>query len=167
MKGYVWTGQVACYDARGREIPCRGTGQDGEFRLGRKWPSPRFQLADNVVIDWLTGLSWLRVANLTTGPTTWDEAFEVIEALNRKSKGAKWRLPNINELETLVDCSAHNPALPAGHPFENVQEAYWSSTTSMFESDWAWALYLLKGAVGVGRKDGAHFSVWAVGDIRE
>ena len=60
-----------------------------------------------------------------------------------------------------------NAPLPAGHPFEDVQEAYRSSTTSMFEADWAWALYLLKGAVGVGRKSGAHFSVWAVRDIRE
>jgi hypothetical protein len=34
----------------------------------------------------------------------------------------------------------------------------------MFEPDWAWALYLTKGAVGVGQKKGAHFSVWAVCD---
>jgi hypothetical protein len=64
----------------------------------------------------------------------------------------------------------HSPALPEGHPFTHVREGYWSSTTSMFESDWAWALYLTKGAVGVGQKRGAHFSVWAVRDasgIRE
>jgi hypothetical protein len=35
----------------------------------------------------------------------------------------------------------------------------------MFEPDWAWALYLNKGAVGVGQKRGAHFSVWALCDL--
>lgn len=75
-----------------------------------------------------------------------------------------WRLPNINELESLVDCARHSPALSLGHPFTNLSEAYWSSTTSMFEPDWAWALYLDKGAIGVGQKSGRHFRVWPVAD---
>lgn len=37
----------------------------------------------------------------------------------------------------------------------------WSPTTSAFEPDWAWTLYLDKGAVGVGQS-GRHFHVWAV-----
>jgi len=32
-----------------------------------------------------------------------------------------------------VDCSAHSPALPHGHPFRDFREGYWSSTTSMLE----------------------------------
>ena len=36
------------------------------------------------------------------------------------------------------------------------------SSTSLFEPDWAWALYLEKGATGVGQKRFAQFSVWAV-----
>jgi hypothetical protein len=35
----------------------------------------------------------------------------------------------------------------------------------LFEPDWARALYLTKGAVGVRQKVGAHFSVWAVCDF--
>ena len=118
-----------------------------------------------MVIDRLTGLCWLRRADLTGRLTTWSEGLGAVEKLNRESEGTEWRLPNINELETLVDCSTHSPALPASHPFKDVQEVYWSSTTSMFEPDWAWALYLLKGAVGVGQKRGAHFSAWAVCDM--
>jgi hypothetical protein len=91
-----------------------------------------------------------------------------VERLNQSAKDrVVWRLPNINELESLVDCDMHSPALQSGHPFECIQEAYWSSTTSMFEPDWAWALYLTKGAIGVGQKRGPHFSVWAVCDIAE
>jgi len=160
------TGQRHCYDAKGDRIPCAGSGQDGEFRFGFAWPHPRFEVADGVVTDRLTGLCWLKTADLAGGFTTWIEAFEAIGELNRKSEGSGWRLPNINELETLVDCGTHSPALSAGHPFENLQEAYWSSTTSMFEPDWAWALYLFKGAVGVGRKRGTHFAVWAVSDMQ-
>lgn len=63
-----------------------------------------------------------------------------------------------------MDCSAHGPALPASHPFNNVRDVYWSSTTSLYEPDWAWALYLDKGAVGVGQKRQAQFCVWAVSD---
>jgi pimeloyl-ACP methyl ester carboxylesterase len=33
---------------------------------------------------------------------------------------------------------------------------------NLFEPDWAWALYLEKGATGVGQKRFAQFSVWAV-----
>lgn len=160
------TGQNKCYDAQGDPIPCSGSGQDGAFRFGRVWPVPRFETAGNNVNDKLTGLCWFRTADLAAGVTSWPGAFEAIQALNRKLKTACWRLPNINELESLVDCSAHSPALPHGHPFRDVQDAYWSSTTSLFEPDWAWALYMRKGAVGVGQKNGAHFAVWAVSDLQ-
>lgn len=43
-------------------------------------------------------------------------------------------------------------------------DVYWSSTTSLYEPDWAWALYLDKGAVGVGQKTQAIFHVWIVRD---
>jgi hypothetical protein len=43
-----------------------------------------------------------------------------------------------------------------------MEEAYWSSTTSAFEPDWCMALYMHKGAVGVGQKKDENFSVWAV-----
>ncbi len=54
------------------------------------------------------------------------------------------------------------PALPPGVPLTQVRDAYWSSTTSVYEPDWAWALYLDKGAIGVGQKKGRYFHVMAV-----
>jgi hypothetical protein len=162
------TGQLRCYDSRGRLTPCKGSGQDGEFRFGRSWPEPRFEVVHDLVVDRLTGLRWSRCADTAGGTVNWAEAFAAVKKLNQNIKGdALWRLPNINELESLVDCGEHSPALPRGHPFESVQEYYWSSTTSMFEPDWAWALYLAKGAVGVGQKRGPHFYVWAVRDGAE
>ncbi len=162
------TGQMQCYDTNGQVISCAGTGQDSEFRYGNKWPQPRFKIISDAIIDLLTGLCWLRKADLTGRQVTWSDALTAVAQLNQNlNRKAVWRLPNINELESLVDCSMHSPALPAEHQFSEIKEAYWSSTTSVFEPDWAWALYLAKGAVGVGQKKGAHFFVWAVCDASD
>ena len=46
-------------------------------------------------------------------------------------------LTNINELLSLIDYSQNAPALSVGHPFSDVQEAhYWSSTASAGGSPW-------------------------------
>lgn len=161
------TGQNRCYDGAGMETPCRGSGQDGDFRLGRELPVRRFEAEGKWVRDLLTGLIWQKKANLTGGPVNWQEALDAVATLNADPGAGRydWRLPNINELEALVDCACHSPALPGGHPFEDVQEVYWSSTTSFFETDWAWALYLHKGATGVGHKPGPAFHVWPVAGV--
>jgi hypothetical protein len=156
------TGQSLCYDSAGKAVSCAGSGQDGEFRYGAAWPAPRFEILQEGVLDRLTGLRWRRSAKLTPQPVVWREALAAVAALNHDGAVVSWRLPTINELESLVDCAAHSPALPSGHPFADVQDIYWSSTTSLFEPDWAWALYLEKGATGVGQKRFAEFSVWAV-----
>jgi len=171
------TGQTRCFDAAGREIDCQDSGQDGAYRAGLAWPAPRFMPEAEGVLDRLTGLVWRRCARLTGAPVDWNGAFAAVAALNRSSRSG-WRLPNVHELESLVDCNrgcvadaqgpnwpgrealAWAPALPQGHPFEEVEAGYWSSTSSLFEPDWA--LYLDKGAVGVGQKYGRHFYAWAV-----
>ncbi|MHB1332005.1 MAG: Lcl C-terminal domain-containing protein [Sulfuriferula sp.] len=156
------TGQCLCYDTAGKVIACTGSGQDGELRYGAAWPEPRFEIMQTGILDHLTRLLWQRSANLTPQPVVWREALAAVADLNHEVTGNVWRLPTINELEALVDCDAHSPALPSGHPFADVQNIYWSSTTSLFEPDWAWAMYLEKGATGVGQKCFAQFSVWAV-----
>lgn len=160
--GCLCTGQRGCFDEEGTLVACVGTGQDGELRLGRPWPDPRFRVQGDDVVDLLTGLRWMRRADLCGAVVTWSEALDAVRLLNGGNAAAPWRLPNINELESLVDCARHSPALPGGHPFLDVAEEYWSSTTSAYEPDWAWALYLAKGGVGVGQKRGRHFRAWAV-----
>lgn len=157
------TGQHGCYEAHGASIDCTGSGQDGDIQAGQPWPDPRFRAGEKGVIDRLTCLCWHRSANLAEGEVNWEQALASIEALNTTTGPGAWRLPNINELETLVDCSRARPALAAAADvFDSPGTVYWSSTTSMYEPDWAWALYLDKGAVGVGHKRQARFSAWAV-----
>ncbi|NIO68243.1 MAG: DUF1566 domain-containing protein, partial [Anaerolineae bacterium] len=46
------------------------------------------------------------------------------------SSEGDWRLPNVRELQSLIDYGRQTPALPSGHPFTGVQSSlYWSSTT--------------------------------------
>lgn len=158
------TGQRKCYDVEGGEIACLGTGQDGELQIGLPWPEPRFVLHGAAVLDKLSGLYWLRDADVCGKTMNWDEALHNIRkhVLPMPDRSSQWRLPTINELESLVDSSRHTPALPPGHLFINVRDVYWSSTTSFFEPDWAWALYLNKGATGVGFKQEAGFHLWPV-----
>ncbi len=160
------SGQILCYDESGTVIPCTGCGQDGEFRHGRPWPAPRFEVLGEAVRDRLTRLCWLRRPALLPGPLTWSQALDLAAGLRHRKFGGigSWRLPNLNELESLVDCAAHTPALAAGHPFEVNPEGFWSATTSFFETDWAWVLYLDKGACGVGHKPGRSFFAWPVAE---
>ena len=120
------TGQVASY----------AVGDDGDLHTGLAWPASRFtDNQDGTVTDHLTGLIWLKNA-ATFSPTTFPLALAEVHqlasgasGLTDGSKAGDWRLPNLHELESLVDVSASNPALPAGHPFTNVSGGvYWSST---------------------------------------
>lgn len=168
------TGQSQCFDVSGQPVDCVGTGQDGELRQGLPWPMPRFEEPKRTsdgrqgVLDRLTGLVWLPQGTFCPQPVNWVEALAAVEWLNQGGE-RRWRLPNINELESLVDASRHSPALPEGHPFGDMPEACWSSTSSFFEPDWAMALYFHKGAVGVGYKPNRDFHCLAVsgpGDMR-
>lgn len=158
------TGQRRCYSSSGNTIDCAGSLQDGDLRRGVPWPEPRFSRKESCIHDRLTGLGWSSRGDLCQHPVNWQQALDLIRELNRSNREGIncWRLPNINELASLVDCSTHSPALPSGHSFTGLQDGYWSSTTSFFETDWAWVLYLDKGACGVGHKPGRTFFVWPV-----
>ncbi|GFO61923.1 hypothetical protein GMST_42480 [Geomonas silvestris] len=145
------TGQTLCYDPSG-PIDCANTGQDGETQIGADWPSPRF--TDNLngtVTDNLTGLIWLKdavcaainppppnPAQSLQGGWNWTAALAAAKSLRSGQCGLSdgslpgtWRVPNVNEFESLMDLSQANPPLPANHPFTNLPypwPIYWTST---------------------------------------
>jgi hypothetical protein len=121
-------------------------GDDGDLEKGVASPDPRF--TDNLngtITDNLTGLIWLKDANCF-GARTWALALSDVNGLNTGECGltdgsvaGDWRLPNLRELQSLVDYGQFNPALPLGHPFTNFQASfYWSSTTDAGNSGAAW-----------------------------
>jgi len=120
--------------------------------------------ADRTARDRLTKRVWLKPPVTMLQPVKWEKALEAIATLNAQNVcgRADWRLPNIRELESLVDINRHTPALPEGYPFEDIAEGYWSATTSVYEKKYAWVLYPRDGAVGVGYKRLPGFCFWAV-----
>ena len=163
------TGQKTCYDTNGVVISCPGTGQDGDIQAGVPWPSPRFiDHGNDTVTDNLTGLMWTKNANLPGTYKTWQQALDYVAGMNAGTYPnfgyTDWRLPNINELESLIDAERWGPALPAGHPFTNVQGFYyWSSTSYADSSFYAWLVNMYYGYMSSSVKSSdASYCVWPV-----
>ena len=162
------TGQTTCYDSGGAVIACAGTGQDGELQTGIAWPNPRFVpgigAEANCMIDKLTGLMWPKNGNLAGTTKTWQEALTYSNDLNYCGH-TDWRLPNVNELESLVNLEESDVAawlnLPA-QGFNNVQSSdYWSSSTIAYNPGYAWRVFMWSGFVGDFNKAYSSY-VWPV-----
>jgi hypothetical protein len=164
-KGQVFqTGQQNCFNESGIVIDCHNTGQDGEFQSGLRFGRNRFIEDTHFITDNATDLTWLKNANLYNDTADWKTAFDLVLQMNRDGKYGHndWRVPNIVELESLTDMGRHSPALPVDHLFIDVQDFYWSSTTSAYDTNYAWVLYMIDGAVGVGHKPLSEFYLWPV-----
>ncbi|MBF0539182.1 MAG: DUF1566 domain-containing protein, partial [Nitrospirae bacterium] len=73
-----------------------------------------------------------------------------------------WRMPSINELNSLVDYTRTSPALPYGHPFVNVAGGfYWSSNSLYFDYGEAWYIFMSDGFVYYDYKSYSSY-VWPV-----
>ncbi len=147
------------------------TGDDGDLQKGVAWPSPRFtDNGDGTVKDNLTGLMWAKDANLG-GSMYWNSAINYANNLTLGSDGCgvsytDWRLPNVNELQSLLDLGNAEPALSSGHPFINVQTyppkpIYWSSTTVAIRTYEAWRVDVGEFYSGSASKNVNHY-VWPV-----
>ena len=160
------TGQTKCYDSSGTEIDCSDTGQDGDIRSGVAWPNPRFTDNSNeTVTDGLTGLMWTKNANLPNSTATWQEALDYVASLNSSNYLGfnDWRLPNVNELESLVNSGEADTSIWLNaQGFTNVQSnLYWSSSTSDYETSSAWFVSMYEGYVFFNHKDSIYY-VWPV-----
>jgi hypothetical protein len=131
------------------------TGDDGDYEKGIASPNPRFTDNGNgAVTDNLTGLIWLKNANCFGG-VTWANALSDCNVLASGSCDltdgsvvGDWRLPNVKELQTLIDYGSFHPALPSGHPFTDIQPGhYWSSTTHAGDTTGAWYVGMDYGVV--------------------
>jgi hypothetical protein len=180
------TGQTKCYSHSSSypwwtEAPCAETGQDGDTQAGLAWPSPRFsQNADTTITDNLTGLVWVPDGNImvsrdegwdthgTTndGAVSWHHALNYVKKLNAENYLGHddWRLPNVNELESLVNADVPDPAVWLNNSgFVNVHSgAYWSSTTADRARYAAWFVGINSGRVLSSDKGDEYLLVWPV-----
>lgn len=118
---------------------------------------------NQAVRDNETGLVWER--SPSTSPTNWIDGIRTCW-LRQVGGRMGWHLPTIEELASLVDPTvpAPGPGLPTEHPFQNVQQnSYWSTTEDVRPSSGqAWVVHFqLPGQTADIGTDGSGF-VWCV-----
>jgi len=175
-------------------------GSDGNLQKGETWPNPRFtNNSDGTVTDNLTDLVWLQDANCLdaiTDPTipitidksvnggtlNWSDALTWCNnlasgkcGLSDGSSAGDWRLPNINEILSLIHWGYQNPPISndaGGDRWGNgtssyiniISHLYWSSTTvpNGFNSR-AFAIRLTLGQIEIPAKTELRY-LWPVRD---
>ena len=90
-----------------------------------------------VVLDLATGLEW---ANVYQIDRTWQQALRDCEGLNHGGH-TDWRLPNVRELQSLVDVTAFAPA----SYFPDMPAVYFWSSSSQPTINFAWSIQLATG----------------------
>ena len=153
------TGQTSSYESN----------DDGALQKGVAWPSPRFTDNSNgTVIDNLTGLIWLKNANCIG--VSWTAALKDVGSiangqcgLTDGSTSGQWRVPNVRELESLVNAAQSNiAAWLNSQGFSSVQSGhYWTATTYAPSTDDAWYVNLSDGHTYWGKKAVSYY-VWPV-----
>ena len=166
---------VVAHSTTGNVVYLPKTGQktsyaprdDGDLEKGIAWPDPRFTDNGNgTVTDNLTGLVWLKNADCF-GPKSWEQALSDAYMLSSGQCGLSdgsvagdWRLPNVRELQSLIDYGG--PVLPRGHPFTSVRWStlYWTSSP-VGSTDHSWYVSLGDGHLFYIEKTSANY-VWPV-----
>jgi hypothetical protein len=95
---------------------------------GQEWGANAFHVnGDGTVTDLALGLTWQQIDDGRT--RDWPGALQYCENLNLAGHD-DWRLPNIKELETLVDYTQNDPALDQRYVRQTDKKGwFWSSTT--------------------------------------
>ena len=109
---------------------------DGYYQTGALRSYSR---SGDVVSDNATGLEWQDNENITK---TWSDAISYCSDL--LLDGGGWRLPSIEELETLLDNERYDPAVTEGI-FNHISwtyliSEYSTSTIDALDNDYAWSV---------------------------
>ncbi len=97
-----------------------------------------YQETNRIFYDKDTGLTWQDNKAVKTIERTWSDAKAYCKNLTLHGY-SDWRLPNIKELDTIVDTD-NSPAIKNG--FKNVTSFYyWSSSQDVSGSSIAWEVY--------------------------
>ena len=111
-------GSSYAFCVRGSELP-----ENGNFELSQD---------EEFVTDTATGLIW---QNGYAADKTWEAALEYCENLEYAGY-SDWRLPNINELISLINYDAYSPA--SSFPGVMPSQKFWSSSTGSDGAQYAW-----------------------------
>jgi hypothetical protein len=99
-------------------------------------PAGRYTVSADMVLDRETGLTWQRA----TAPGTYTRADANSYCTGLTLAGGGWRLPDVRELQTLLDIRARNPSIDTT-VFPGMQSnLYWSSSAYVYDASYAWVV---------------------------
>jgi hypothetical protein len=104
-------------------------------------PPGRYTIGSGTVLDTQTKLTWQQM--IPTASYTWSDAKTYCAGLSLDGTG--WRLPSINELQTIVDEST-NPAIDGATFPMTPSEYFWSSTAVVEDPSRAWTCFFSNGS---------------------
>ncbi len=101
--------------------------------------SADFIKSGDVVTDRETGLQWQDNNETNSIGHNWQESIDYCESLTLDTHD-DWRLPNINELRTLIDRSKMFPVIKGVFEYIGTSNfyRYWSSTSVVGNEDNVW-----------------------------
>jgi hypothetical protein len=126
--------------------------------------TPDSQLIDNgngTVTDSTTGLIWKKCVEGLSGDDcatgtpdtfTWQEALQQPSAVNNSGGFAghtDWRLPNINELISIVEEQCDDPAINLNRFPNSPSDYVWSGSPDASSSEEAWFLHFGSGSASL------------------
>lgn len=140
----------------------------------------KFIIQDGVVVDTETGLMWLRFSHgqqwkngMIVGNSqgvTWDEAIKIPDTFNQQGYGGydNWRIPNIDELKTLIDMvKGKEGNYIDKYVFLQNEKWFWSSSPSADYNGYAKYLNFYNGSSNGYSNKNNEYSVRLVRQITE
>lgn len=113
-----------------------------------------FTKVGNVVTDSKTTLQWQDNNESNSTLKSWEEAISYCEDLTLDNEN-DWRLPNVNELKSILDRTTKQPAIDT--TFKYVTSAdYWSSTTNLGYTNQAMKVSFFDGRTQIASKTEAN-----------
>lgn len=122
-------------------------------------------LYGNTFIDKDTGLMWQDNSQVKNNARQWEDAVAYCNSLTLEGY-SEWRLPDMEELSSIVDYKRSSPAIKNG--FRNIVDngTYWSSSPDANDINSVWFVYFYDGGVGTDIKSNYNL-VCCVRDSKE
>jgi hypothetical protein len=127
------------------QVDVNVSNDDGDYQQGlaRSYTRNGTDNTDFVVVDNSTGLTWQDNNESNTTSLTYDGAVSYCDNLVHATQN-DWRLPTLNELATISDFGAYEPAMNA--TFVNTSSTqYWSQTEYNGDNTQAWYIHFEQG----------------------
>ena len=126
------TGQTRCSPSCG-DTTCPG--QDSFYQTGCPNEGRFVDNRDGTVTDTCTGLMWQKDTGNAGNPLNWCSSLAYCKDLELAGHD-DWRLPNVRELQSIVDYGREEPAIDP--VFSAFSTWYWSSTATAAVPGIAW-----------------------------